>query len=999
MKKMYTLFLRPFCGIALRLTLALLLLLCINTAFAQNGEQTIKGIVVDETNQPLPGVTVVIKGSSAGVTTNAEGSYTIRVAGPSTVLRYSIVGSIAKEETVGSRRIINVTLISDQKQLNDVVVIGYGTSSKREVTSSITTVKAEDFNAGVLTTPAELLQGKVAGLNISKSGDPNSTPSTVLRGPSTITGSTEPFYVIDGVPGASIDLLAPADIESIDVLKDASATAIYGNRASNGVIIVTTRHAKAGQNRLSYSSYVSTEAVSNQIHVLTGDQLRQYLATNNQTPLTPGLNDDGSNTNWQDLTERRSVSQNQNLSFSGATENADYGVTANYMTNNGVIKNTSMDRVILKGYLNQRFFNDRLKLGLSITNSHTINNNVPVSQVIDEAVFYLPTVSPYNPDGSYKEYYSRTGSGTLNPLSLVNNNVIKTDDSKTLYNGIMTVDIIKGLKYTFNASVQTDQTNGASYDNSASGLAIGLNGVANRTSYLNTRTVLESFFNYDRDFGKHSIHLVGGYSYENDKNNDGFGVTTQNFTDDALSYNNIALSNPTSLSQIGLQSNPISTTRLISFYGRAQYSYEKGRYSLQAALRNDGSSVFGVNNRWGYFPSVSGAWTISDEKFMKTVPVIDYLKLRVGYGVSGNSSGINPFSAIVIYGGSGKFLNNGVITNTIQPVQNDNPNLKWESTSTMNYGLDFGILKDRITGSVDVYNKNTSNLLYGGYNVSTTLYFVGTIAANVGSVNNKGIEVQVNFIPVRNAGDGFTWKSSINFAHNRNDVTSLSNTVFQTPFISTANIGGKGTSGLNGQRIQPGYPLGQFYLWHYEGKNAQGVSTYLNAAGQIVPTQPLATDAMFSGNAQPNLIYGFTNSFYYKNFDLNFTVRGTLGNKIFDNTLAALNDPQDAHVQNIPTFTLGESFNDVNAYLPSDRFLENGSYLRMDNATLGYNIKPRSQTVKAIRVYVSGNNLFLITNYRGIDPEINIGGQTPGIDANNFYPKTRTFLFGVQATF
>jgi len=996
MKKMYTLLLRPFCGIAGRAVIVLVLVLQFATATAQNTQ--IKGTVTDETSAPLPGVTVKIKGTNTAVATNVNGLYTINVSGPTDVLVFSSVGSITKEETVGNKKIINVTLISDQKQLNDVVVIGYGTSSKKEVTTSITTVKAEDFNAGILTTPAELLQGKVAGLNVSKSGDPNSTPQTVLRGPSTITGSTEPFYVIDGVPGASIDLLAPADIESIDVLKDASATAIYGNRASNGVIIVTTRHPKAGQNRLNYSSYVSTEAVSNQIHVLTADQLRQYLADNNQTPLIPVLNDDGSNTNWQNLVERRSYSQNQNLSFSGATQSADYGVTANYMTNNGIIKNTSMDRIILKGYVNQRFFNDRLKLGLNITNSHTISNNVPTSTVISESIFYLPTVSPYNPDGSYKEFYSRTGSGTLNPLSLINNNIIKNDDSKTLYNGIMTVDILKGLKYTFNASVQSDQTNNSTYYNSQSGLAIGLNGVATRTAYLNTRTVLESFFNYDRDFGKHSLHLVGGYSYENDKNNDGFGVSTQNFIDDALTYNNIALSNPSSLSQISLQSNPISTTRLISFYGRAQYSYQ-GKYLFQAALRNDGSSVFGVNNRWGYFPSISAGWNIGDETFMKAVPAIDYLKLRVGYGVSGNSSGINPFSAIVIYGASGKFLYNGNITNTVSPVQNDNPNLKWESTSTVNAGLDFGILKDRITGTVEYYTKNTSNLLFGGYNVSTTQYFVGTIAANVGSVSNKGVELTLNFTPVKNSGSGFTWKSSVNLAHNRNEVVSLSNTVFQTPYISTGGIGGKGTSGLNAQRIMPGYPLGQFYLWHYEGKNAAGISTYLNAAGQIIPTQPLSTDEMVSGNAQPNLIYGWNNSFYYKNFDFNFLVRGVMGNKIFDNTLAALNDPQDAKVQNIPTFTLGESFNDVNAYLPSDRFLESGSYLRLDNATLGYTIKPHVQAVKAIRLYLSGNNLFLITKYRGIDPEVNIGGQTPGIDNNNYYPKTRSFLFGVSATF
>ncbi|PTR01459.1 iron complex outermembrane receptor protein [Mucilaginibacter yixingensis] len=995
MKKLYALNKRPWYFIAVRaLCMLLLSIQFCATAFAQ-GPQTVKGNVVDENNNPLPGVTVAIKGTQKATTSNINGQYVIN-ADANDVLRFTFVGSTPKEENVGNRKIINITLRSDAKALKDVVVIGYGTSSKKEVTSSITTVKADDFNTGVLSTPAELLQGKVAGLNISKSGDPNSTPSTVLRGPSTITGSTEPFYVIDGVPGASIDLLAPADIESIDVLKDASASAIYGNRASNGVIMVTTRKAKPGQTRLNYNAYASTEAASNQIHVLTGPQLRQYLADNKQTPLVPTLNDDGSDTNWQNLVERRSYSQNQNLSFSGASPTADYGVTANYMTNNGIIKTTSMSRVILKGYVNQRFFNNRLKLGLTVTNSHTVNNNVPVSSVISESVFYLPTVSPYNADGSYKEYYDRTGSGNRNPLSLIYNNILKTDDRKTLYNGIASIDILKGLKYTISASVQEDQTDGSTYYNSQSGLAIGLNGQAQKTSYLNTNTIVESFFNYDRDFGKHSLKLVGGYSYQYDKLNDGFGVKTQNFIDDALTYNNISLSNPASLSQIQLQTQNVSATKLISFYGRAQYNYDS-KYLFQASLRNDGSSVFGTNHKWGYFPSVSAGWNISDEDFMKKIPVINYLKLRAGYGVTGNSAGINAFSAIVIYGPAGKFLYNGNITNTVSPTQNDNPNLKWESTGTLNIGLDFGILKDRISGTIEYYNKNTSDLLFGGYSVSTTQYFVPTIAANVGKVNNKGVELTLNFTPVKTSA--FNWKTSMNFAHNHNEVVSLSNDIFQTPYINTADIGGKGTSGLKAQRILPGYPLGQFFLWHYAGKNAAGVSTYQKPDGSVIAQQPLTTDAMLSGNAQPSLIYGWTNSFTYKNFDLNFVIRGTLGNKIFNNTLAALNDPQDAKVQNIPTFTLGESYNDVNAYLPSDRFLENGSYLRLDNATLGYTIKPHDLSIKAIRFYLSGNNLFLITSYRGIDPEINIGGQTPGIDSNNFYPKTRTFLCGVSATF
>ncbi|HEY8931213.1 MAG TPA: SusC/RagA family TonB-linked outer membrane protein, partial [Mucilaginibacter sp.] len=895
---------------------------------------------------------------------------------------------------------INVSLLADAKTLKDVVVIGYGTASKREVTGSITTVKSEDFNVGVLTTPAELLQGKVAGLNVTKSGDPNQAPSVVLRGPSTIRttgGAQEPFYVIDGVPGASIDLLAPADIESIDVLKDASATAIYGSRAANGVIIVTTRKSKPGQARLAYNSYVSMEKVSKQIDMLTGDQLRQYLKQYNQT-LIPDLNDDGSNTNWQNLVERTGYSTNHNLSFSGATKSSDYGASVNYMLNNGILKNTSLERTILKGYMNQRFFNDRLKLGLTLTNSHSLDHDIVQSSILSEMLFYLPTVSPYNADGSYKEFYARTGSGTLNPLSLLNNNSILVDDNKTLINGIVQADLAKGLKFTLTGSTQRDQNNYSSYYNSQSGLAVNFNGLATRRDYLNTSTVVESYFNYDHDFGKHSLKLLAGYSYQQDRTNDGFGVTTQNFSNDYLTYNNLYLSNPSLLSQIKFDNNPISTLRLVSFYGRVQYAFD-GKYLLQASLRNDGSSAFGTDSRWGLFPAVSAGWRLIDEDFIRSIPFISDLKLRVGYGVSGNSAGFDAFTAKLIYGtppNGGKFYYNGNITNAIGPVRNENPNLKWESTATTNIGLDFGIFKDRITGTVDYYIKKTSDLIYT-YTVSSTQYPTNSYTANVGDIKNTGIEFSINATPVQTSA--FRWKTSFNITHNKNNIENLSNAQFALNYIQTAQVGGKGQSGIYSQIIQPGSPIGTFTLWHYLGKNAAGVSTYEKADGSTTAVQPLSTDERVAGNAQPNIIYGWSNSFYYKNFDLSFTVRGVLGNKILNATLAGLNDPTDSKVQNIPRFTLGESYSDINAYLVSDRFLESGSYLRMDNATLGYTYKPNTPLIKNLRFYFSGNNLFVITKYRGIDPEVNIGGLTPGIDNNNFYPKTRSLIFGVSATF
>ncbi len=964
--------------------------------------RVIKGTVTDEKNQPLPGVSILVVGTTNGVATDIQGNYSVTVNSNKAVLRFTSVGFTTQQIPVGNSNTINVSLLPSANQLKDVVVIGYGTSTKQDVTGSITSLKSEDFNQGVLTTPAELLQGKVPGLNVTKSGDPNQAPSVVLRGPSTIrsgNGAQEPFYVIDGVPGASVDLLAPADIESIDVLKDASSTAIYGSRAANGVIIITTKKAKQGQTRLTYSTYAAVDQVSKKIDMLSGDELRQYLKSNGQAALSVPLNDDGSNTNWQNLVERNGFSQNHNLSYGGASKNSDYGASVNYFKNDGILKRSALERTIYRGYINQRFFNDRLKLSLNLTNSQSKTDDVVQSYLLPGMLFYLPTVSPFNSDGSYKENYTRTGSGPLNPLSLLNNNTINIDDNKTLVNGIAQVDILQGLRFTLSVSQQRGQNNYNSYLNSASGLAVNAGGVAHRSSFLNTNNIAEAYFNYDRTFGQHSLKLLAGYSYQQNRSNDGFGVQTQGFSNDALSYNNLFLSNPSAVSQISFDNNPISTLRLISYYGRVQYQFAN-KYLLQGSLRDDGSSAFGANHRYGLFPAISGAWRIINEDFMKKLTVFSDLKLRAGYGVSGNSVGFDAFSSILVYGtqtSGSKFLYNGNVTNAIGPVRNDNPDLKWESTATTNIGVDFGLFNNRLTGSVDYYVKKTSDLIYDQYPVSLTQYFVPTITANAGKIKNSGVEVILNATAVKTTN--FSWRTSINVSHNKNIVESLSNNQFNLPVIYTAQLGGKGQSGNYSQIVRPGDAIGTFYLWHYVGKNATGVSTYQNAAGATIATQPLTTDQFVAGNAQPNLIYGWTNTFVYKKFDLNFLVRGVTGNKILNATLASLNNPADAKIQNIPRFTLGESYNDINAYLISDRFLENGSYLRLDNATLGYTIKPNIPAIKAIRLYLSANNLFVITKYSGIDPEINIGGLTPGIDNNNYYPKTRSYIFGLTASF
>ncbi|MGI4020962.1 MAG: SusC/RagA family TonB-linked outer membrane protein [Janthinobacterium lividum] len=837
MKKLYPVFFRQVADSYKRQFLFLLqimLLSVVSTVFAQTGK-TVRGIVTDEKNQPLPGVSILVAGTTDGVASDLDGKYSIIVSSNASVLRFTSVGFTTQNIPVGTSSNISISLLPSTNQLKDVVVIGYGTSTKQDVTGSITSLKSEDFNQGVLTSPAELLQGKVPGLNVTKSGDPNSDATVILRGPSTIrttSGAQEPFYVIDGVPGAAIELLAPADIESIDVLKDAASTAIYGSRAANGVIIITTKKAKLGQNRLTYSNYFSMGKVSKQINMLTGDQLRQYLKDNDQNPLASPLDDDGSNTNWQDLIERNSFSQNHNLSYGAAGKNADYGASVNYFKNNGILKRSALERTIYRGYINQRFFNDCLKLSLNLTNSNSNTDDIYQQYILPAMLFYLPTVSPFNADGSYKENYTRTGSGTLNPLSLLNNNTIRNNSNKTLINGIAQVDILQGLRFTVSASQQRDQNQNNTYLTSASGLAVNANGVAGRSSYLNTNNIVESYFNYDRTFGRHSLKLLAGYSYQKTRTNDGFGVQTQGFSNDNLTYNNLFLSNPTSLSQLNFNNynNPISSLLLISYYGRVQYQFSD-KYLLQASLRDDGSTAFGANNRYGLFPAISGAWRIINEDFMKNLPVISDLKLRAGYGVSGNSVGFNAFSAILVYGtqsSGSKFLYNGNITNSIGPVQNENPNLKWESTATTNIGLDFGLFKDRISGSVDYYIKKTSDLIYDQYPVSLTQFQYPTLTANAGNVKNSGIEVILNANPVRTAS--FFWRTSLNFSHNKNVVESLSKDIYNVTNIYTSQLGGKGQSGNYSQIITPGSAIGSFYLWHYLGKNANGVSTYQNAA-------------------------------------------------------------------------------------------------------------------------------------------------------------------------
>lgn len=995
----------------LKLMAFLCLMCCGNQLFAQQVQ--VKGVVQDGAGQPLYGVSIKAENQGTGKSVNSQSSpdglftfSSLPVGGPYRFI-FSSVGF--KTDTLtgytlraGQQVSLSIKLKELSTRLQEVV-IGYGKSTRSEITGAVTSIKPDQFNKGVVSSVGQLLQGKVAGLNITRSGNPNENASVILRGPSSFRdGAQTPFYVIDGVPGASIDVVAPDDIVSMEILKDASSTAIYGSRAANGVIMVTTRRAIKGEPRLSYSGYAALENISHTIKMATGDQLRDYLAKGGKA--LDAINNDGSNTDWLKEVTRQGISHNHNVSMSGTGENTSYSGSVNYLNNEGIIKHSSMDRFIVRGNMEQKMFSERLKLNLNVTNTNTTNNRIP-DQVYNNMFTFLPTVGVRKADGTFSEDPTRTAGtgGYYNPVALLENNIIQSKNKIFLINGSAKVNIISGLDFTTMYSLQRDQTDANLYFKKASMLAQGLNGYAQRGSVANTQKVLESYFNYEKLIDKHTIKLLAGYSWQENKEGDGFQTSAQGFVSDDLLWNNLGQSNGNGTTLVNYGNNPvsgmnfggnfISTLRLISFYGRINYDFSK-KYVLQATIRRDGSSAFGINNRWGMFPSVSAGWNIDQEHFMEGLPFVSNLKLRAGYGVSGNSVGFNAFTSRLVYGtlNANYFYNDGKFINAIGPTQNENPNLKWERTATLNIGLDFSLFKDKLSGSIEVYNKKTSDLI-GLYTVSPVVYQFNQLTANVGSMVNKGIELTLNASPVKTKD--FSWTTSVNLSHNKNEVTSISNEVLKAGEFYTAYFSGRGQSGISGlQVIKEGLPLGSFYTLRYAGKNADGISTFYDKNGNASPDNTAFSNYTVTGSAQPKLFYGWNNTFRYKQFDFNVFVRGVYGNKILNATLADMNAPTFATQTNIAAVTLDESIKDTKAHFLSDRYLESGSYLRLDNATLGYTFNITS--ARSLRVYSSANNLFIITKYKGVDPEINMAGQTPGIDNRNFYPKTRSFLFGLN---
>lgn len=983
--------------------LLVVFLLSSTLAFAQN---KVTGTVTDKSGEPAIGVNVLEKGTTNGCITDIDGKFTLNVKKGATLV-FSFIGYTTQEVQV-TKDILNVVMQEDSKLLDEVVVIGYGSMTRKDVTSSITTVKSEELNKGVFSDAASMLQGKVAGLTVTTTGDPNGTPSMTLRGASSLrSGAMSPYYVIDGIPGVDISLVAPEDIESIDVLRDATATAIYGSKAANGVIIVTTKKGKKDQERVNvtYSGYVAFDNALKTLDMASAEDIRGYVKKNNPNYMYDG----GGNTDWQDEVMQTALSHNHNLSINGGGKKTTYMASVNITKREGVVTGSKMDRANFRSLVSTKVLKDKLELSAGVNSMFGKHVGVPMgdegASVLDAMNYFNPTLPIRQADGDWSH---GDGSSNYNPLSLINEDKSQTEWKRNQIIAKATLNIIDGLTWNANYSYNNNQRTYSAYHSHNTqitdkygNVSPSMNGVAQRSTYFGHAQTFETYANFDKTFNDvHKVGLMAGYSWEETVSNDGFGVSVHNFFNDELGWNNLTYAGMIDGPQ-KVESGTIETIRNISFYGRVNYSFNS-RYMLQATVRRDGSSVFGDGHRWGTFPSVSVAWNVTEEDFMQNQSLFDVLKVRTGYGISGNAMGFGAYSAVATYGSTGKYDNGYVMLGATKLA---NPDLKWESTGMFNVGVDFGLLKGRLSGSVEYYIKKTKDLIWK-YPVSAYSQPFNEISANVGKITNKGIEISLTAIPVQTRN--FTWNTTLNLSHNKNTVDKLSNDIYKTSLFPQGDpmVAGVSANGYT-QRVMEGQPLGTFYTYEWAGVNEDGISVYYtrdengNRDGGTT-TNPELKDRTITGNAQPDLNLGWNNTFTYKNFSVSAFLTGVFGHDVYNGLRAHYTAPDFfAGGKNVlKEFIYERDPKDTGSNVPSDRFIEDGSYVRLQSLTVGYTFDKFNEWIRNLQLYVTMNNVFTITGYKGLDPEVNLGGIDPGVDYRwSTYPHTRTILIGAKINF
>ena len=996
-------------------------------------EQVLKGKVTDaEKGDGLPGVSVLIRGTNKGTTTNANGEYSLQIPDNGAVLVFSFVGYEPQEMAIGNQTQLNIALKADIKALNEVVVVGYGQVKKSDLTGSVATVAVEEIKKVAVTSLDQALQGRAAGVQITQnSGAPGGATTIRIRGGNSIQGDNEPLYVIDGIPfkndgagsGSSFNVLStlnPSDIESMSVLKDASSTAIYGSRGANGVVIITTKRGKAGKSTINLESYYGVQEVRKKYGVLNGREYAQFVNDANTNEgraavYTPDqVNAFGEGTDWQNEIFRSAPISNYQLSMSGGDERTQYALSGGYFKQNGIVTNSDFDRYSLRLNLDRKL-TERLKVGNSLTVNRTVTNqsrtdgDLGSAGLVTIAALQFPPILPvYNPDGTYLITSPALSFTADNPAALARESKNRNTALRTFGNVFGEYQIMEGLslKVLLGADAIIQKQDSYLPRSVGSGLAQG--GAASIFNGQSVTWLNENLLTYTKSFGVHNLSALIGYTQQANRTENNTAAS-RNFVNDNLNSGNLGAGSVPLVPSSG-----IGTWGLQSYLARINYGY-KDKYLFTASFRADGSSRFGANNRYGYFPSAALAWRVSEEDFLKNARVISDLKLRATYGSTGNQDGIGNYPAYSLLGTQNYIFGNAVSTG-IGPSQIANPDLSWETTTQADLGIDVGFFNNRITFVADLYLKRTKDLLLNVTIPSTSGY--SSAIKNLGKVENKGIEFSISS---RNIDGAFKWNTDLNFASNRNTVLDIGG----APQIfagQVANIAQNVNSGI----IRVGEPLGSFYGYVTNGlyqttdeltalsdpqARKPGDRKYADLNGDKKIDD---NDRTIIGRAQPKFLGGISNSFSYKGFELTLFLQGVYGNNILNANRFELEYLSGVNNQNRDMLNRWTPTN-TNTDIPrasttrpanriSSRQIEDGSYLRLKNAQLAYNL-PASVTkalkIQSFRVYVTAQNYLTWTKYSGYDPEVNRFGQdsrSQGFDYSS-YPAAKTLLLGLNVGF
>ncbi|MGJ8716196.1 MAG: SusC/RagA family TonB-linked outer membrane protein [Maribacter stanieri] len=1009
----------------LKTKLVLMMVLLLNISlFAQDG-YTLTGTVLDETNMPVPGANVVIQNTTTGTSTDFDGNFSITVSNGD-VLEFSSIGYAKKEVAITGQQTLNVVLAEDASQLEEVVVVGYGSQKKSDITGSVSSVKSEELNAYPVLDAAQALQGRAAGVVVQSNngGEPGAPISIKIRGNTSINASSSPLVVVDGFVGASMP--QANDIESMEVLKDASATAIYGSRGSNGVILVTTKKGRSGKLSIEANTTYAIQNISNRLDLLNASEFADYqnqIRTNNgvSTPYAQGP----ANTDWQDLIYRSGSTSNNQVSFSGGSEKINFYASANYFKQDGIIIGSDFERLTFLSNIDAQV-TDKLKLGMNLFGSRGIKNgsatqsNGSVSaggdDVITLALRYAPDQPVYNADGTYT-FGNTVGDPVDNPFAVATERIDETKTDNFRANLYANYEILEGLSFktTFGLSTE-NQTRGIFLPSLLTQTAGGESGRAIVDTNRETSVLSENYLTYTKEFGKSNLTLLGGYSYQKTVNENFFSEAT-GFISDGFSY--YGLGSATNILQ---PSSSKSDVEIQSQFGRFNYDFDD-KYLLTATIRRDGASNFSANEKYALFPSAALGWKVSNENFLKDSKTISNLKFRASYGVTGNPS-IGAYESLsrleTLYASS-----NGQTVSAVTPEQPENPNLKWESSYQTNFGIDLGLINNRVSVSLDYYNIDTKDLILTDNSITEYLGFSGDdILANVGEINNRGLEIALSTKNILK--EDFRWTTDFNIAFNKNEVVSLVNDA-DLFFDATPSYFSHDRSYV----LRVGEEVGLFWGYEYAGVYQGGTAP----AGTQTLSGGVAGDPLFAdidgsgditeadrttiGNPNPDFTWGFTNNFSYKNLDLSIFLQGSQGGDIFNLTNVQLTNGDANTTRAYYNSAWTPTNTDTNAPRVgnnsnreiSSRFIEDGSYVRLKNISLGYTV-PSDITEKLgldnLRLSLSGQNLLTFTNYSGLDPEVSYYGSggnnntssntAQGFDFGN-YPTVRTVTMSLNLKF